>query len=217
MGGLIFLILLFVFLLVYTMISTMIKISLYLTTKHHYSNIRLFLPTILTLIVFILLTVTAFATIKGIIGKTLFDILFDHFLRIQSVSSYLNVLLPVGFIYIALIVLLQALTYFCINVDLKTIFGKTRFAIKKSLHILPSENKQTDPSKSMESIELKLIENKELHTEVNNESQIALGDEKETLTFSTALIASLFTFCLIIFSSILFFVIGIILSDKLLA
>ena len=218
MGFFLFLVGLFIFLLVYTMISSVIKVSLYLTTKHSYSNIRLFIPTILTLLVTIILTILLLFSIQHFTNKNLYEILFEHILRLNGISSYFKTLLPLGFAYIVFLVLLQSLTYFCVNIDLIKIWNTIKFNIKKLFKIIPNENNEIlnidEKPVTSESIETKVTESEYNKTILNNNSQIVLESEKEKLNFTSALVASLFTFCFILFSVIILLIIGFMLSDK---
>ena len=56
MAFFIFLLLLFVFLIVYVVVSSYIKFSLYLTTKYKFEDYRLFIPTITTTSIWIILS-----------------------------------------------------------------------------------------------------------------------------------------------------------------
>lgn len=218
MGFFLFLIGLFVFLIVYAMLSSVIKIALYLTTKHKYSNIRLFIPTILTLIDVVFLTIISLFAVEKFTGKTMYEILFNQLLKTEGISTYFNVLLPIGIIYVFFIIFMQSLTYFCVNIDLKRIFDFIRFKIKKILRIIPKknsvENYNISQNTNIESIESKVTEYDDKIVEQNSNAQIILEDEKESINFSTSLIASLFTFCLITFSIIILFIIGFAISDK---
>ena len=113
---------------------------------------------------------------------------------------------------------MQSLTYFCVNIDLKRIFDFIRFKIKKILRIIPKENSvenyNISQNTNIESIESKVTEYDDKIVEQNSNAQIILEDEKESINFSTSLIASLFTFCLITFSIIILFIIGFAISDK---
>ena len=113
---------------------------------------------------------------------------------------------------------MQSLTYFCVNIDLKRIFDFIRFKIKKILRIIPKENSvenyNISQNTNIESIESKVTEYDDKIVEQNSNAQIILEDEKESINFSTSLIASLFTFCLITFSVIILFIIGFAISDK---
>lgn len=216
MGVFFFLIGLFIFLLVYTMISSIIKVSLYLTTKHSYSNIRIFIPTILTLLVIVLLSIFLLFSINKFTGRTLYEILFDYILKVEGTDSYFNILFPFVIVYIIFIIILQSFTYLCVNIDLNKIWNNIRFKIKKLFKILPKEDvnmTKIDISQSnIESIESK-VTNYANYTVTN--SQIALEKEKENINFTSALVASLFTFCFTLFSIIVFLIIGFILSDKI--
>lgn len=219
MGFFLFLVGLFIFLLVYTMVSSVIKVSLYLTTKHSYSNIRLFIPTILTLLVTIILAILLLFSIQHFTNKNLYEILFEHILRLNGISSYFKILLPLGFAYIVFLVLLQSLTYFCVNINLSKIWNTIRFNIKKLFKIIPNENNEIlnidEKPVTSESIETKVTESEYNKTILNNNSQIVIENEKEKLSFTSALVASLFTFCFILFSVIILLIIGFMLSDKI--
>ena len=79
-----FLVIFLVLLLIYTVVSTITKLSLYLTTGTKYDNIRLFIPFILTVIVWSSLVPLCIFTINNYIGKNVFEEIMNLYLIKES-------------------------------------------------------------------------------------------------------------------------------------
>lgn len=138
-----FLVIFLVLLLIYTMISTIIKLSLYLTTGTKYDNIRLFIPFILTVIVWVALVSLCILTINKFLNKNIFEEVMELYLIKESIIPVLRPSLTISCIYLLIGVILQALTYFTVNIPLEKILSNIRYGIKKLFRINsnPKHNK----------------------------------------------------------------------------
>lgn len=196
MAFFIFLLLLFVFLIVYVVVSSYIKFSLYLTTKYKFEDYRLFIPTITTTIICIILSFVGVYILKILFNESLVDIFINIIIKADTISNRLPIILMVVLGYFIIFCIAQAFCFYSININTKKICLNIKFKIKKIIY--------------------KML-NKKLYDENNQNADnnaIIMNNEIEPLDFTSAFVASLFSICTFIFTSIILFAIGMVLSVK---
>lgn len=181
-----FLVIFLVLLLIYTVVSTITKLSLYLTTGTKYDNIRLFIPFILTVIVWSSLVPLCIFTINNYIGKNVFEEIMNLYLIKESLIPIFRPVLIISTIYLFIGVILQSLTYFAVNIPLEMILGNIRYGIKKLLRI------KSNPK----------------HT------NIMVKEYVNELYLSNSFLASILSTILIILSLVILSLIGLNISDR---
>lgn len=174
------------FLIVYTIVSTIIKLALFLTTRTKYENIRLFIPVILTLIVWGLLIFFCIRTINNYIEKDIFSEIIKLYLTKQSFIPLAKPCLIIFAIFTFIGIIIQTFTFFAVNIPLEKLFSNIRFAIKK---VFKLNGKETD----------------------NN---VSVKEYVNKLNIGSAFLASMFCTILILFSIIVFVLIGLYLANK---
>lgn len=196
MAFFIFLLLLFVFLIVYVVVSSYIKFSLYLTTKYKFEDYRLFIPTITTTSIWIILSFVGVYILKILFNEPLIDIFINIIIKADTISDKLPIILMVVLGYFIILCITQAFCFYTININTKKICLNIKFKIKKIIY--------------------KML-NKKLYDENNQNADnnaIIMNNEIEPLDFTSAFVASLFSICTFIFTSIILFAIGMVLSVK---
>lgn len=123
------LIILLVFLIIYTVISSIIRVSLYITTRVSYENMRITLPVILSLVTWTLIVLLYIFTVNKYIGKNVFSEIFDIYIVKGSLATITRPIIVFGIIYLLAGVILQAFTYFTVNVKLENLFSYIRYYI----------------------------------------------------------------------------------------
>lgn len=183
-----FLLIFLAFLLVLTILSSVIKFSLLLTTRHKYETSLLIVPSILNLISWSIILYLWSITINHVIGKDIFTIIFDKILNLLSLREIIVSLLPTTIIYLLIGLILQALSFFSVNIPYRKIKNKIKLFINKIFKI-----------------ELKINE---------DVKAIVISDDEEKLNLLNSFIASIFTFSLVFFIITMCFSVGHIISDK---
>lgn len=125
------LVILLVFLIIYTVISSIIRVSLYITTRVSYENMRITLPVILSLVTWTLIVSLYIFTVNKYIGKNVFSEIFDIYIVKGSLATITRPIIVFGIIYLLAGVILQAFTYFTVNVKLENLFSYIRYYICK--------------------------------------------------------------------------------------
>ena len=100
MGIVYFLVLLFILLILYTMISTIIKLSLYLTTRVKYENIRLVVPFILSIVVWFIVVSLCIFTLNKYIEGNIFSKIIQTYIKKESLLPILKPTFIFSFIYL---------------------------------------------------------------------------------------------------------------------
>lgn len=125
------LVILLVFLIIYTVISSIIRVSLYITTRVSYENMRITLPVILSLVTWTLIVSLYIFTVNKYIGKNVFSEIFDIYIVKGSLATITRPIIVFGIIYLLAGIILQAFTYFTVNVKLENLFSYIRYYICK--------------------------------------------------------------------------------------
>lgn len=187
------LVILLVFLIIYTVISTIIRISLYFTTRVSYENMRITLPVILSLITWILIVSLYIFTVNKYIGKNIFSEIFDIYIVKGNLTTIARPILVFGIIYLLAGVILQAFTYFTVNVKLENLFSYIRYYICKIFRPLK------------EKLKLKTKQKPE---------NIVSKEPIEELTLGRAFISSIISTLMIILFITILAVIGTTIANK---
>lgn len=187
------LVILLVFLIIYTVISTIIRISLYLTTKVFYENMRLTLPVILSLITWSLVVSLYIFTINKYIGKNVFSEIFDIYIVKGNLTTIMQPSIIFGIIYLLVGIILQAFTYFAVNIKLENLFSYIRYYICKLFRPLKEKLK--------------------IKTKQKPENIIS-KEPVEELTLGRAFLSSLLSTLMIIFFISILAIIGITVANK---
>ena len=117
------LVILLVFLIIYTVISSIIRVSLYITTRVSYENMRITLPVILSLVTWTLIVSLYIFTVNKYIGKNVFSEIFDIYIVKGSLATITRPIIVFGIIYLLAAIILQSFTYFTVNVKLENLFS----------------------------------------------------------------------------------------------
>lgn len=187
------LVILLVFLIIYTVISSIIRVSLYITTRVSYENMRITLPVILSLITWILIVSLYIFTVNKYIGKNVFSEIFDIYIVKGNLATITRPIIVFGIIYLLAGVILQAFTYFTVNVKLENLFSYIRYYICKLFRPLK------------EKLKLKTKQKPE---------NIVSKEPIEELTLGRAFISSIISTLMIILFITILAVIGTTIANK---
>ena len=130
---------LFIILIVIVIVSTAIKISLLITRRHNYNNQLLIIPSLLSITVWGLAFIFLYFMVLKITSQNLDQLLFTTLMDPTSVIQNSKLILTCS-ITALVAILLQALTYYTININYEKIWGYIRFNIKQVLHIKFKKN-----------------------------------------------------------------------------
>lgn len=187
------LVILLVFLIIYTVISSIIRVSLYITTRVSYENMRITLPVILSLVTWTLIVSLYIFTVNKYIGKNVFSEIFDIYIVKGSLATITRPIIVFGIIYLLAGVILQAFTYFTVNVKLENLFSYIRYYICKLFRPLK------------EKLKLKTKQKPE---------NIVSKEPIEELTLGRAFISSIISTLMIILFITILAVIGTTIANK---
>ena len=194
MGIVYFLVLLFILLILYTMISTIIKLSLYLTTRVKYENIRLVVPFILSIVVWFIVVSLCIFTLNKYIEGNIFSKIIQTYIKKESLLPILKSTFIFSFIYLLIGIILQSLTYLSANIKLENVFSYIRYYIFKLFKLLK--------------IKLNLKNKPKLENIIEKEPV-------EDITLGKAFISSMFSTILIIFFVTIFILIGFAIATNI--
>lgn len=187
------LVILLVFLIIYTVISSIIRVSLYITTRVSYENMRITLPVILSLVTWTLIVSLYIFTVNKYIGKNVFSEIFDIYIVKGNLATITRPIIVFGIIYLLAGVILQAFTYFTVNVKLENLFSYIRYYICKLFRPLK------------EKLKLKTKQKPE---------NIVSKEPIEELTLGRAFISSIISTLMIILFITILAVIGTTIANK---
>ena len=217
-----FLIIVFLTLIFYTLISSTIKISLFLTTGKRYEDSRLILPTFTTLLTWVLIFFIWNAFLNRYLNLKVYDLVSSVFYKDNIIAVNFKPLLTITIISFVICIVIQALSYFLANVDIKKIIGNFRFGIKKAIYkafnknddeILVAGNTDDSYSNTYSDEEIK---NFRIGAKIsNNTTTLKIAKESEELNFFNALVASLFSTSVVIFFTTVLFIYGFNFANKI--
>lgn len=180
------LVILLVLLIIYTMISTIIKLSLYLTTGTKYENVRLIIPVILTLLTWTIVISLYILTLNKYFERNIFAEFMETYILKESLIPLLKPIIFFGILCLLIGSILQALTYFSVNIKLENIFSYIRYYIFKLFKIKLKAKPQN------------IIEKEQI----------------EELYLGKAFLASMLSTTMITFSITIFIIIGLTIANK---
>lgn len=187
------LVILLVFLIIYTVISSIIRVSLYITTRVSYENMRITLPVILSLVTWTLIVSLYIFTVNKYIGKNVFSEIFDIYIVKGNLATITRPIIVFGIIYLLAGIILQSFTYFTVNVKLENLFSYIRYYICKLFRPLK------------EKLKLKTKQKPE---------NIVSKEPIEELTLGRAFISSIISTLMIILFITILAVIGTTIANK---
>lgn len=188
-----FLLIVLLIAIVIVMVSTVIKFSMMVIMRYNYNNNILIIPAILNSLLWITIFGIWYIIISKILQVDVFSVIFNNILNIPNNINILPIfLISLGFIIIG--ILLQAFCYMLINISYKDSFGKIRMNIK---YLIKRLLKKDSTLTSLE------------------ENTLSDYTEIPKINFSNALIASSFSFAILICIFLLLFFIGTSLSNRL--
>lgn len=187
----IFLLIIFFTLILFVFTYTVIKTILFLMTKYKYETRYLIIPSFLMISIFISVILAWYFTITKILNIDILSIYFNEFLNLDTSPNYdLKNVAILSIIYAIIGIILQAFSYFTVNINYRKLSGFFRNIFKKTFKI------------------------KEIDINENNNS-LRLDNRPDRLSYSNAFISSLFTFSLLFFFVLVLLAIGNVISIKL--
>ncbi len=185
----IFLLILFFVLILFVFTCTIIKAVLLLTTKYKYDNKYLVIPSLLTILIFILMVFAWYMTLSRLLNIDLITLYFDVLIKSNNIDVSKSTIIAITIIYCILGIVLQSFSYFTVNINYLKISGFFRNIFKK----------YTNPPKP----------------DINDETYLKIDDRPNNLTYVNAFVSSLFTFSAMFFFVFILLAIGNVLSSKI--
>lgn len=190
MGFFIFLLIVFFILILFVFTCTIIKTILFFMTKYKYETKYLIIPSFLMVFIFMFVLFAWYFTITKILKIDIINIYFNEFLKISSSNnSDIASILTLSVIYIIIGIILQAFSYFTVNINYYRVSGFFRKTFRKLFNI--------NTRSTME------------------ENDLKIDERPENLSYSNAFISSLFTFSLLFFFLLSLLAIGNLISSKI--
>lgn len=185
----IFLLILFFILILFVFTCTIIKAVLLLTTKYKYDNKYLIIPTLLTILIFILMIFAWYLTLSRILNADLISLYFDILMKSNTVDVNKSTIIITTIIYSVLGIVLQSFSYFTVNINYLKLSGFFRSIFKR--HVNSSKE------------------------DINDENYLKVDDRPNNLTYLNAFVSSLFSFSAMFFFMFVLLAIGNVLSSKI--
>ncbi len=188
-----------VFLLLVVIMDTSMKLALMITTLYNYDTKKLFIPAVLTVILWGILIFGCFNTITNALGDNAIDMIFSMIFDRTLIQGYESVFIKAFLSAFIVGTILQSFTYYTVNINYQVITGTVRFSVKKVAKKLFSKvfNKENTPKHSTSAL-----------------SEVEIGPKK--LTFPRAIITSVISVIITALVCIGLFFIGNMLSGKVL-
>lgn len=195
----ILLLIILISLILIVIMDTAMKLALMITTLYNYDTKKLFIPATLTVILWALLLWGCFNSINEHLNYNAIDIIFTMIFEHSILEEYKIVLIKPLISTCLIGTLLQSLTYYTVNINYQKVTGTVRFSFKKLL---------------------KKVAKKVFKKDFNNKnpkaslSEVYRGPKK--LTFIRAIITSVISVIITVFTSYGLFILGEFLSTKVL-
>lgn len=183
------LLILFFVLILFVLTCTIIKAVLLLTTKYKYENKYLIIPSLLTILIFVLMFFAWYITLSKILKVDLITLYFDILIKSNNVNVSKSTFIGVTIVYCILGIVLQSFSYFTVNMNYLKVSGFFRGIFKKHMKI---SNK-----------------------DINDENFLKVDERPNNLTYLNSLVSSLFTFSSMFFFVFILLAIGNVLSSKI--
>ncbi len=198
---LIALIAILVFLLLVVIMDTSMKLALMITTLYNYDTKKLFIPAMLTVILWIILLIGCFNTINTSLDNNAVDIIFSMIFDKTIIEAHKTVIIKALSSAFLIGTILQSFTYYTVNINYQKITGTVRFSLKKLLNNFFKKVFKKDFS------------NKRVNGSAL--SEVEIGPKK--LTFIRAIITSVISIIITVIVCMSLFGIGTLLSDKVIS
>lgn len=190
-----------VFLLLVVIMDTSMKLALMITTLYNYDTKKLFIPAMLTVVLWTILLIGCFNTINTSLDNNAIDVIFSMIFDKTVIDGHQTVIIKALASAFLIGTILQSFTYYTVNINYQKLTGTVRFSFKKMINAI-----------------FKKIFKKELKSKKANGyslSEVEIGPKK--LTFLRAIITSIISIIITVLVCISLFVIGTLLSDKVIS
>lgn len=187
-----------VFLLLVVIMDTSMKLALMITTLYNYDTRKLFIPAMLTVVLWAILLVGCFNTINTTLDNNAIDVIFSMIFDKTVIDGHQSVIIKALASTFLIGTILQSFTYYTVNINYQKITGTVRFSMKKIINAI-----------------FKKLFKKELKSKKSNSaslSEVEIGPKK--LTFIRAIITSIISIIITVIVCIALFATGTLLSDK---
>lgn len=204
MGTFLFIVFLLITLLVIIIIGSIQNLSVYCVTKQKHEFVYMVLPALLSLIVFLFITIATYFTLNLFNIDTL-NLIFSMIMKFEySFNNYIIMIIS----YIVSILLFVVIQAFCLKLS-NIQYDKIYNYIKRKIKLIKKE-KNTNPKDNEN--EIKINELEENNENISNLP--ATVKEVKQIPFFYTFSASLFTFAICFFSSLLLFYIGTLIGKS---
>lgn len=190
-----------VFLLLVVIMDTSMKLALMITTLYNYDTKKLFIPAMLTVILWAILLIGCFNTINTSLDNNAIDVIFSMIFDRTVIDGHQTVIIKALVSAFLIGTILQSFTYYTVNINYQKITGTVRFSLKKIINAI-----------------FKKLFKKDIKSKKSNSSslsEVEIGPKK--LTFIRAIVTSVISIIITIIVCISLFLIGTLLSDKVMA
>ncbi len=172
----------------FVIISTIIKVVLFCIIRYDYDYKYLIVPSIITVIVWSAIVYAWNTAINRILNINILNVYFNSVLNWEQKELDVKGIIIITIICVVIGIVLQAISYYTVNINYRKISGNIRFFLKKIFRI-----------------------------KFKDENAIAIDTRPDTLYFGEAILSSLFAFSLIFFFILFFLSTGKILSTKIIS
>lgn len=186
-----------IFLLLVVIMDTAMKLALMITTLYNYDTKKLFIPAALTVILWGILLFGCYNSINANLDNNAIDMLFAMVFDRTLIEGYEGILIRTIVSTFLIGTLLQSLTYYTVNINYQKVTGTVRFSLKKLIKKLYFKIFKKDMTEK---------------EQVSALSEVQRGPKK--LTFVRAIITSIISVLLTFIICYVLFVIGTLLSNK---
>lgn len=186
-----------IFLLLVVIMDTAMKLALMITTLYNYDTKKLFIPAVLTVILWGILLFGCYNSINANLDNNAIDMLFAMVFDRTLIEGYEGILIRTIVSTFLIGTLLQSLTYYTVNINYQKVTGTVRFSLKKLIKKLYFKIFKKDMTEK---------------EQVSALSEVQRGPKK--LTFVRAIITSIISVLLTFIICYVLFVIGTLLSNK---
>lgn len=195
----ILLLIILISLILIVIMDTAMKLALMITTLYNYDTKKLFIPATLTVALWALLLFGCFNSINEALNYNALDIIFTMIFEHSILEEYKIVLIKPLVSTCLIGTLLQSLTYYTVNINYQKITGSVRFSFKRLSQTIVKKVFKKDLSQNHSKSSL---------------SEVHRGPKK--LTFIRAIITSVISVIITVFTSYGLFILGEFLSTKVL-
>ncbi len=190
-----------VFLLLVVIMDTSMKLALMITTLYNYDTKKLFIPAMLTVILWAILLIGCFNTINTSLDNNAIDVIFSMIFDRTVFDGHQTVIIKALVSAFLIGTILQSFTYYTVNINYQKITGTVRFSLKKIINAI-----------------FKKLFKKDIKSKKSNSSSLSEVEiVPKKLTFIREIVTSVISIIITIIVCISLFLIGTLLSDKVMA